>query len=69
MIHIPPRLPGEVIIEEGLHPNPGPHRREPPDSKRRKSIEAGEEEQPKVKETVDTADDGCTFGFTSQGNF
>ena len=47
MIHIPTRLPHDVIVEEGLPPNPGPpssRSLEEPDEKRRRQQRHAEED-------------------------
>ena len=63
MLHIPMRKPADVIVEEGLRPNPGPHPQALSEAKRRRCSEAGEEEQPQIQET----DDGSTPGYSTQG--
>ena len=64
MLHIPMRKPADVIVEDGLHPNPGPRPLALPEAKRRRGSEAGEEEQPQIHEI----DEGSTPGYSTQGS-
>ena len=76
MLHILMRKPADVIVEDGLHPNPGPRRLPLPEAKRMRTTDADEEGQPQIQEIEDgekeqlhnrDTDDGSTLGYYKQG--
>ena len=58
MLHTPMRKPADVIIEEGLHPNPGPSHEQQSEVKRRRSTDAGEKQQCADKKITDGSTPG-----------
>ena len=70
MIHIPTRLPHDVIVEEGLPPNLGPPTSrllEEPEEKRRRQHRIAEEDGGKEQLQKQDMDHGSTPGYYKHG--